>query len=116
MQRGRRSALPQFNTWGDELILPDSIAEKGICLKDRYFDLRGLSTYSSLSVSTLRDHIRANGLPAYPVRGKILVKKSEFDQWIGKFRIRRDQDLNTVADEVLKEIGAGGRRSKKATV
>ena len=98
------------------MILPDSITEKGIFLKEQFFDLRGLSAYCSLSVSTLRDHIRVNGLPAYPVHGKILVKKSEFDQWIGKFRIRRDQDLNTVADEVLDEIGCVGRRSKKVSL
>lgn len=96
------------------MILPDSIAEKGIFLKDQFFDLRGLSAYSSLSVSTLRDHIRANGLPAYPVHGKILIKKSEFDKWIERYRVNKSQDLNVLADDVLKEIGCAGRRLNKS--
>ena len=96
------------------MIFPDSIAERGIFLKDQFFDLRGLSAYCSLSVSTLRDHIRANGLPAYPVHGKILIKKSEFDKWIERYRVNRTADLNAVVDEVLEEIGCAGRRSSKA--
>ncbi|MGD0915077.1 MAG: hypothetical protein ABSB22_01355 [Thermodesulfobacteriota bacterium] len=91
------------------MILPDSITEKGIFLKDQFFDLRGLSAYSSLSISTLRDHIRVNSLPAYPVHGKILVKKSEFDKWISGYRINKKQDLNALADEVLEEIGYVGQ-------
>lgn len=97
------------------MVVPDSIAEHGIFLKDQFFDLKGLSAYSSLSVSTLRDHVR-NGLPAYLVHGKILIKKSEFDKWISGFRINMNQDLNALADEVLEEIGCAGRRSKKATI
>ena len=36
-----------------------------------YFDLNGLSAYSSLGVGTLRDHIRAGGLPCFKVKGKL---------------------------------------------
>jgi len=32
------------------MILPDQIAETGITLKDQYFDLRGLSTYSARGI------------------------------------------------------------------
>ena len=87
------------------MIFSDSIAEDGITLKDYLFDLRGLSAYSSLSVSSLRVHIRSNGLPAYQVHGKILVRKSEFDQWLSKFRLNKSQDLNRLADEIIGEIG-----------
>ncbi len=87
------------------MILPDSIVEQGIFLKDQLFDLKGLSLYSALSVSTLRDHIRANGLPAYQVHGKILVRKNEFDRWVAQFRMNKDQDLNRVVDDIMGEIG-----------
>ena len=84
---------------GDQVIkneTPDT-------LKDQYFDLRGLSAYSSMKVSTLRDHIR-RGMPAYKVRGKILVKMSEFDKWFEGYRINRDQDLSLLVDKVMKDL------------
>ena len=96
------------------MILPDSIAEKGI-LKDQLFDLKRLSAYSSLSVSTLRHHVR-DGLPAYSVRGKILVRRSEFDRWLEGFRVSREQDLDQLADEIMAEIGSRGRRSHKVCI
>ena len=89
----------------------DSIAEKGIIFKDQLFDLRGLAAYASLSVSSLRAHIRSNHLPAYQVHGKILVRKSEFDKWLSRFRVNRAQDLNRIADEIIGEIGVTSRRS-----
>ncbi len=83
----------------------NDITEKGITSKDHLFDLRGLSAYASLSVSSLRAHIRSNGLPAYQVHGKILVRKSEFDRWLSQFRVNRSQDLNRLANEIIGEIG-----------
>ena len=47
---------------------------------DRYFDLRGLSEYSSLSVRTLRKYLGM--IPHYRIGGKLLVKKSEFDKYL----------------------------------
>ncbi len=92
------------------MILPDSIAERGVFLKDQIFDLKGLSVYSSLSVSTLRQYIK-DGLPAYSLRGKILVRRSEFDRWLEKYRVTRGQDLSNLADDIMAEIGSSSRRS-----
>jgi hypothetical protein len=71
---------------------------------DRFFDLKGLSGYASLAVPTLRDHLRApGGLPHFKVKGKILVKKSEFDSWLeAKFRARNDLDV--IVDGVLESL------------
>jgi hypothetical protein len=44
------------------------------------------------------------------------VKKSEFDQWIGRFRNSRNRDIDVLADEVMNEIGCVGRRSKKVSL
>ena len=87
------------------MMLCKGTAQDGITHKDYLFDLRGLSAYASLSVSSLRAHIRSNGLPAYQVNGKILVRKSEFDQWLSQFRVNRAQDLNRLVDEIIVEIG-----------
>jgi hypothetical protein len=86
------------------MIIPDNIIEPAISLKDRYFDLRGLSAYSALGVGTLRDHIRSEGLPSFRVKGKILIRKSEFDSWLESYRVNRKQDLNNIVDEVLTSL------------
>ncbi len=51
---------------------------------------RGLG-YSGLSRRTLQDLINdpKDPLPSYRVRGKILVRKSEFDRWMVRRRNRK---------------------------
>ena len=86
------------------MILPDNIAEITVTLQDGYFDLKGLAAYCTLGVSTLRDYINKGRLPAYKIKGKILVKKSEFDLWIEKHRLNRKQDPKKIANEVMKSL------------
>ncbi|HMF98855.1 MAG TPA: hypothetical protein VKE96_31360 [Vicinamibacterales bacterium] len=60
---------------------------------DRYFDLAGLARYSGLSIRTLRRHMKdaTNPLPNHHVhgsgkgRGRVLISKREFDQWVASF-------------------------------
>jgi len=86
------------------LIVPDNIAETTIALKDQYFDLNGLSVYSALGVSTLRGHIRQGSLPYFKVNGKILIRRSEFDTWIEGYRKNKKQDIEALADGVMKTL------------
>ena len=85
------------------MIIPDDIAEKAIHLKDQYFDLKGLSAYSCVSVGSLRDYLKT-GLPHYRLKGKILIKRSEFDQWVEQYRVNRSQDLKRLVDGVMKSL------------
>jgi len=71
--------------------------------QDEYYDLPGLSGYCKLCVATLRDHIRRDKLPAYKVRGKILIRRSEFDRWMARFRISKDS-LNRIVEEATKGL------------
>ena len=84
--------------------IPDEIADKTITLKDQYFDLRGLSAYSSLGVPTIREHIKLSGLPAFKVKGKLLVRMSEFNKWIEGYRQNKAQDLDSLVDNVMEEL------------
>jgi len=84
--------------------LPSNIIETAISLKDGYFDLSGLAKYCSLKVPTLRDHIRSGDLPAFKCKGKILVKRSEFDAWLERYRINKSQDLNNIVDGVMDSL------------
>jgi len=69
--------------------------------QDNYLDLRGLSNYSSLSISCLRDYIRGGLMPGYKVKGKILIRRSEFDTWIEGFKLK---NINSVVDEVMESL------------
>jgi hypothetical protein len=86
------------------MIIPDNIIEPAISLKDQYFDLRGLEAYSALKVSTLRDHIRSEGLPYFKVKGKLLIRKSEFDTWLEGYRVNRSKQINDIVDDVMDSL------------
>ena len=86
------------------MILPDDITERAITLKDQYFDLRGLSVYSALGVGTLREYIREGALPCFKVKGKILVKQSEFDRWIEAHRMDKNKSIDSIVDEVVRSM------------
>jgi len=83
------------------LLIPDDIAETVVVLRDKYFDLKGLAVYSALAVPTLRSHIRSEGLPCFMVKGKIIIKKSEFDKWIESHRVNKKQDLSKIVDGIV---------------
>jgi hypothetical protein len=58
---------------------------------DPFLSLRALAAYSSLSPRTLRQYIELppdRALPCYRLPGKILVRRSTFDQWLEQFRSR----------------------------
>jgi len=89
--------------------IPDKLIQTGVALNDRFFDLKGLAVYSCMGVSSLRYHIKENGLPCYSVRGergqvsKILVKLSEFDRWMERWR-DGGIDINQIVDDVLQDL------------
>ena len=84
-------------------------------VEDRYLDLTRLSEYSSMSISMLRDYLK-NGqksLPHFKLRGKILVKRSEFDQWMKEnFRGRLDMDIDSLANETIASLKNSSKTNK----
>lgn len=71
---------------------------------NRLLDLKRLSEYSSLGIPTLRDYIRSAGLPHFKLKGKILVRTSEFDQWLESFRIDKKQELDCLVDGIINSL------------
>ncbi len=51
-------------------------------LSNRYFDIIEASSYTSLSVSTLRRYILKGELKCSRKLGKILFNESDIDRWI----------------------------------
>ena len=70
---------------------------------DPFLDLRAIAEYSNLSIRTLARHLGdpEHPLPHYKVRGKILIRRSEFDRWMESFRRRPQQAVPRLVDEVL---------------
>lgn len=75
---------------------------------DPFLSLKALAVYSGLSVRTLREYLTdpENPLPCYRVGGKILVRRSEFDAWMIRYRQVGRIDVNRVVSDVLRDIQA----------
>ena len=73
---------------------------------DPFLDLRALAQYSCLSVRKLRDFLTSasHQLPSYRVGGKILVRRSEFDQWIAAYRYRADGRVDAMVADVMRTL------------
>jgi excisionase family DNA binding protein len=78
--------------------------ENNSAYQDRYLDLQRLSEYSSVAVPTLREHLRRGTLPHFKLRGKILVKRSEFDGWIQQFRVDKRDELEGLVEEAIAAV------------
>lgn len=93
---------------------PRLVVVEGLTLAtalDPYLTLRALAAYSGCSVRWLRDRLvdPQHALPCFRLPGgKILVRRSDFDGWLSRYRIRGQADLGGVVDDVLR--GLSGRR------
>lgn len=68
--------------------------------QDRFFDLKGLAEYSCLSIKTLRNHL--GKLAHYKIGGKLLVRKSDFDEYLKQYRVI--DNLDEVVEEIVNDI------------
>jgi hypothetical protein len=71
---------------------------------DRYFTIEGLMQYSGLSRRSIRKYLELNptdALPCYRTPNKILIRQSEFDEWMQKFRSRGRPNV----EATLRELG-----------
>ena len=73
-------------------------------VEPEYLDVRGLAAYSSLAVPSLRDYIRRDNLPCFKVRGKVLVRRSEFEDWLESFRVKTGDELSKIVDEATEAV------------
>lgn len=75
---------------------------------DRWLDLRRLTEYAAVSNRTLRAwiHSAVDPVPAVRVGGKILVRRSEFDTWMERHRIKQ-VDLGCIVEEIVEAVTDG---------
>jgi hypothetical protein len=73
---------------------------------DRYLPLKALSSYSGISVRTLRQYLQhpSRPLPHFRIGGKILVRRSEFDAWAVGFRVETGDRIGQLVADALKGL------------
>ena len=74
-----------------------------------WLGLRELSIYANVSERTLRAWIRSprDPLPAARVSGKLLVRRSDFDNYMDRHRVQPLQALNL--DRIVQDVLGAGR-------
>ena len=76
-----------------------------------WLDLKQVTQYAAVSERTVRAWIHASvdALPAVRVGGKLLVRRSELDAWLGSHRVRPLDaiDFDGIVREVLQGLAHG---------
>ncbi len=75
-----------------------------ITFEDQYLTLKQLSKYSSLSVRTIRDYLNdpVDPIPAYRLKRKILILRSQFDSWMQNNKI--GGNVNNIVEEMVNAV------------
>ena len=76
-------------------------------ISPRYHTLNQMVKYSSLSVASLRRHIKNEGLPHFKMNKRVLVRVDEFDQWMEKRRKKREtrkEEIDRIVEDVLRDF------------
>jgi hypothetical protein len=69
-----------------------------------YLDLRGLAHYSSLSIRTIRRILQNPGGPPYiRLRGKLLVRRESWDQWLDSHKDQAES-LDDIVNAALASL------------
>jgi hypothetical protein len=73
---------------------------------DAYLPLTALRDYAGLSVRTLRGYLThpLHPLPCYRIGGKVLVRRSDFDQWARQFRAVASSAVESLVTEALRGL------------
>ena len=94
--------------------MPEAIAQQHMSSKLHmstgmdWLDLRRLTQYAAVSERTLRNwiHLPVDPLPAVQVKGKILVRRTEFDTWLERHPVST-VDLGCIVSEVVEAVTGG---------
>jgi hypothetical protein len=85
---------------------PRLVVVEGVSLTspaDPYLTLRAAGQYASVSPRWLRDRLTdpSHPLPHYRVAGKLLVRRSELDAWLARYRRIGSPDVERIVADVL---------------
>ena len=85
---------------------PQQVSGNNDVIYREWLGLRDLTYYANVSERTIRSwiHSPVDPLPAVKVSGKVLVRRSDFDAYLHRHRIKPLQqlDIDAVVEEVMK--------------
>jgi excisionase family DNA binding protein len=83
---------------------------------DRYLGVGELARYSGLSQHTVRKHFTDARRPLkhYRIGGRILVKKSEFDQWMEEAAVAGGGSQQAPRRQIARDVDAEAAEAIKA--
>jgi len=112
--RGARRAarpllLPALERAAEHIRMPVAKEITVIASLDPYLTLKAAAEYGGVSVRWLRTALTdpVHPLPCYRPGGKggkVLVRRSDFDAWMARFRAVGDADLDAMVREVLRDV------------
>lgn len=81
-------------------------ADFGAKSGDAYLPVKALAAYSGLSVRTLRSYLSHAGypLPCYRVGGKVLVRRSDYDSWVARFRSVAPSSIDALVSDAMRGL------------
>jgi hypothetical protein len=74
---------------------------------DPYLTLPALASYCGHSIRWLRDRLKDSERPLphfRPPGGRVLVRRSEFDDWMATFRGETNVELGTIVTDILSSL------------
>lgn len=72
-------------------------------VSSEYLSLPELAIYTSVARNTLKKWLK-NGMPHYRVGRCIRVRVDEFNEWMNQFRGGTSKDLDSIWNQVMKEV------------
>ena len=66
---------------------------------------RAAAEYCNVGERTLRAWLKNDGLRSSKIRGTTLIKISWLDQFLGEREVGRNNEIETIVDDVMKGLG-----------
>lgn len=109
VQNPRRPAKQSAQTRGHPVAQIRGVLADQVVVStpmDPFLPLKALAAYSGLGVRKLREYLAdpAHPLPYYRVGGKILVRRSEFDAWVARYRRVGNPDVEQIVSDALRAL------------
>ena len=105
----RRRATASSSQRRYEMTDPERSRAAAVSEADEYLTLAQLAAYSKISERQLRNYLGlppSQALPCYRPGRKVLVRRSEFDAWLARYRVRG----KSIVNRVLRELGLDPER------
>jgi excisionase family DNA binding protein len=86
--------------------MQDSEANSLQAPTQEWLDLHALTAYACISQRTIREwiHRPTNPLPAARVGGKLLVKRSVFDQWVMAHPVEPNETVDVIVNDMMRRM------------